>query len=116
MRRLPFVLYCALLAWGLFRPTMPPDPFVHSDKVAHLLAFTVLGLAARLAFPRAPGLWLWGLILSAAPALEALQHWLQPVRQLSAADALANTLGVLLALLLWEVCCGRPRRPAEDQA
>lgn len=99
MRYLLFVLCCAALAYGLFRPESPPQFFDDSDKLMHLLAFGALGLSARLAFVRAPGWLLWGLLLLAAPLAEWLQHKWQPYRQFSQADMLANLLGVALAAL-----------------
>ena len=99
VRVLLFVVCCAALSYGLFRPESPPEFFEDSDKWMHLLAFGALGLSARLAFAWVPGWLLWGLLLGAAPLLEWLQHKWQPYRQFSQADMLANLLGVLLAAL-----------------
>lgn len=99
MRRLPLLIAGAALAWGVFRAVPPPNPFPGADKVGHLLGFLALALAARIALPRAPGRWLWGLLLAAAPALEYLQHTVSPLRERSLGDALANVSGVLLALV-----------------
>ncbi|MNR68102.1 hypothetical protein D3C85_1924610 [compost metagenome] len=41
------------------------------------------------------------MLLFLTPLLEGLQHYLQPSRQFSAEDILANLLGVLLALVGW---------------
>lgn len=101
-----FILCCALLGYGMFRPESPPELFEQSDKVMHLLAFGGLALSARLAFTRFSGLLLWPVLLLLAPVLEYSQHYFQPVREFSYGDMLANTLGVLLALLSWWVLCG----------
>ena len=101
MRFLLFLVCCAALAYGLFRPESPPDLFDDSDKLMHLLAFGALGLSARLAFIRVSGWLLWGVLLLIAPLLEWLQHEWQPYRQFSQADMLANLLGVALAALGW---------------
>lgn len=69
----------------------------------HLLAFGALGLSARLTFANAPNWLLWSVLLTTAPLLEWLQHALQPVRQFSTLDMLANLLGVLLAYLGWNL-------------
>lgn len=98
----PFLLCCGLLAWGLFTPAPPSVPVGGGDKLAHLLGFLALGLSARYAFPAAPALRLWSFLLAVAPLLEWLQHQVTPVRHLSLGDALANILGVLLALLAWQ--------------
>lgn len=105
MRLLVFVVCCAMLGYGLFRPESPPEFFVNSDKFLHLLAFAGLALSARLAFSRAAGWWLWSVLLALAPLAEWLQHRWQPVRQYSHEDMLANLAGVLLALLAWGLLC-----------
>lgn len=89
------------MLYGLFRPESPPELFEQSDKFLHLLAFGALALSSRLAFDRVAGWRLWGVLFALAPLLEWLQHVLQPVRQFSGEDMLANALGVLLALLAW---------------
>lgn len=109
MRKLLFLACCAVLAYGLLRPEPPPDLFGESDKLLHLIAFGGLSLTARLAFPSAPGRLLWPLLLVLAPLLEWLQHVIQPVREFSALDVLANLCGIALALLFW-ACQGLLRR------
>jgi VanZ family protein len=101
VRFLLFLVCCALLGYGLFRPQSPPEFFVNSDKFMHVLAFAGLAFSARLAFVRVPGWLLWSLLLVLAPLAEWLQHRWQPVRQYSHEDMLANLAGVLLALLVW---------------
>lgn len=110
MRLCLFLIFCVLLGYGLFRSESPPDLFDDSDKVLHLLAFGALSLSARLAFLRVPGWLLWGLLLLLAPLSEWLQHYLQPSRHFSFEDALANLLGVVLALVGWVVANGMWRR------
>ncbi len=104
-----FVVCCALMLYGLFRPQSPPDLFEQSDKALHLLAFGALALSSRLAFERLPGWPLWGVLFALAPLLEWLQHLVQPVRQFSQDDILANALGVLLAWLTWQALRSRLR-------
>ena len=101
MRKLLFLACCAVLAYGLFRPEPPPDLFEESDKFLHLIAFTGLALVSRIAFPAVPGWLLWGLLYAQAPLLEWLQHVLQPHREFSHQDILANLIGISIALLLW---------------
>jgi len=97
-----FGVYCLALAYGLFRPQMPPDLFENSDKVEHLLAFAALALSARLAFTRFSPWLLWPLLAAMAPLLEWLQHLLQPVRNFSQVDAVANLSGIVLGWLLFQ--------------
>jgi len=103
VRKLLFLACCALLAYGLFRPEPPPDLFNESDKFLHLIAFGGLSLVTRFAFPSTPGWLLWPLLFIQAPLSEWLQHLLQPTREFSTMDVLANFCGIALALLFW-VC------------
>lgn len=109
MRKLLFLACCAILAYGLFRPEPPPDLFDQSDKFLHLIAFAGLSLVTRFAFPSAPGWLLWPLLYVQAPLLEWLQHVLQPTREFSLLDVLANLCGISIALLLW-ICQGLLRK------
>ena len=101
MKKALFLLCCAVLAYGLFRPQPPPYLFEDSDKFLHLIAFGGLALLSRLAFPRAPGWLLWGLLFVQAPLLEYIQHALQVSREFSYKDIFANLCGVSAALLAW---------------
>ena len=103
MRYVLFAACILALCYGLFRPESPPDLFEQSDKVMHLLAFAAVAFNSRLAFQRVAGWPFWGLLLLLAPLLEWLQHRLQPSRQFSLEDILANLLGVLLGLIAWLV-------------
>ncbi|WP_107851128.1 VanZ family protein [Oceanimonas marisflavi] len=103
LRLVIFFMFLAALCYGLFRPAPPPDLFDDSDKYLHLVAFFCLGLSARFAFVRASGAWVWSALLASAPVLEYLQHYVQPHRTFSGLDALANAVGVLLALAGWWV-------------
>ncbi|SHM92991.1 hypothetical protein [Phytopseudomonas punonensis] len=105
MRKLLFLACCAGLAYGLFRPEPPPDLFEESDKLLHLIAFVGLALVTRIAFPSTPGLLLWPLLYIQAPLLEWLQHVLQPTREFSVMDVLANLCGISIALMLWVCQC-----------
>lgn len=105
--RIPvLVLVAGLLAWGIFSPVAPPDPFPGSDKVGHGLGFLILALSARVAWRWPSAAWLWAGLLLAGPVLEWLQHWVSPSRQRSLDDALANVAGVLVAWALWQAWAG----------
>lgn len=100
--RLPLFLIClSVLCYGLFRPESPPNSFSHSDKVLHCLAFFGFSLAARFAFVKKANGLIWFFLLALAPVSEYLQHYLQSQRSFSWFDILANSMGVLLALLMW---------------
>ncbi len=98
-----FFVTLTILLWGIFRPTPPPDIFTHSDKYMHLIAFFGFSLAARFAFIQQNGVLIWLNLMITAPLLEYLQHFFQNQRQFSLEDALANFLGVMLALLIWKL-------------
>lgn len=63
------------------------------DKANHALAFAVLGAVAHGGW-RSP--WRWAALLAFGVAIEALQA-LTPTREPSAADVLADALGLALA-------------------
>jgi hypothetical protein len=109
VRKLLFLTCCAVLAYGLFRPEPPPDLFNESDKFLHLVAFGGLSLVTRIAFPSISGWLLWPLLYIQAPLLEWLQHVVQPVREFSPLDVLANLCGISIALVLW-ICQGLLRK------
>ncbi|MFC6670560.1 hypothetical protein [Marinobacterium aestuariivivens] len=96
------------MLYGLFRTAPPPDLFQQSDKALHLMAFAALTLTGRAALARLPAAAFWSLFLVLGPIAELAQHWLQPVRTFSLADALANLTGVLLAAGFWWLWRRRP--------
>ena len=81
---------------------MPPQKlFEQSDKVAHLLAFAGLAFSGRLAMPRLSGHIYWPLIATVAMAMEYTQGLVQVSRLSSVEDAIANVLGVGVAMVTW---------------
>ena len=101
LRRCLFVIYTALLIYGLFRPEGPPSFFKNSDKVLHFLAFAGFAFSARLAFVQASAWKVWTLIVLWAPISEALQHQVQSSRYFSWLDIVANLTGVAIGALCW---------------
>lgn len=82
----------------------------HTDKVAHVLVFAVLGWMALVAWPHrllviALGLGLYG------PLIEMLQA-LTPSRSASVADAVADWVGLALGLALARLWVQRARSSA----
>ena len=65
------------------------------DKLAHLMVYAALTVLAYLAYQRVAMLWLVAALLVYSVGLEVGQYFV-PGRFLSAADVVANTLGLLL--------------------
>ncbi|KAB8190785.1 VanZ family protein [Lysobacter maris] len=75
---------------------LPAAPFDGVDKLEHFLAYAVLAAGAVMLFARGGIHWLLAIALVAlGVGLEFAQGALTASRQADAADALANTLGVL---------------------
>lgn len=96
-----FLICLAIVLYAVFRPEPPPQFFVASDKIGHVIGFFALSLTARLAFPRVPVWLFWPLFLVVAPIMEWLQHALQPSRVYGLDDGMANVGGVLAAGACW---------------
>ncbi len=80
---------------------MPPQKvFEQSDKVAHILAFAGLAFSGRLAMPQLSGPIYWPLIATVAMAMEYTQGLVQESRMSSVEDAVANFLGVAIAMVV----------------
>lgn len=81
-------------------PPLPFDPPRNFDKFEHLLAYGALAFGAVQLFARRSALVLSATgLVTLGIALEFAQGWLVPgLRQMDAADALANTLGVALGM------------------
>lgn len=101
IRRCLFVIYTALLIYGLFRPEGPPSLFKNSDKVLHFLAFAGFAFSTRLAFVRTAAWKVWIPIVLWAPISEILQHQIQPSRYFSWLDMCANLAGVAIGAICW---------------
>jgi len=80
------------------------------DKVYHALNFGVLALFLRLASGRA---WLAVLLASLYGATDELHQAFVPGRSADPADWLADTLGALAAVLLYERWARRARKAVE---
>lgn len=111
-RFLPALFWTALL-FAFVMATLPKPPSLPgspSDKVQHILAFTVLAALAAAAFPRArlvpigAGLCLFGALIELVQAIPALH------RDAELADWLADIAAVGVVLLLaWRLRRGLRR-------
>ena len=96
-----FAICIAVVSWGVFRAMPPQKVFEQSDKIAHLLAFAGLAFSGRLAMPKLNGHIYWPLITTVAMAMEYTQGLVQASRLSSVEDAVANVIGVAIAMLVW---------------
>lgn len=96
-----FIFSLAGLAYGLFRPNPPERIFENSDKVGHFIAFFVVPFLGRLALYKLSNILYWPTWLILAISLEFLQGELQPQRHFSMADAYANAIGVIAAIICY---------------
>jgi VanZ family protein len=95
-----FLLCTAVVAYGIFRSTPPPQLFSGSDKIEHVLAFLGLSLTARWAFRHVRWFYFWPVLLAIAPLSEYFQGEIRPMRVYSINDSYANIGGVAIALLV----------------
>ena len=95
---------------GIILVSLTPGEFVpsssqlHMDKVGHFLAYGGLGFLIGLTFPRGNGRFV---AVLAIIGMGFLLEWGQsfvPGREMSLADGLVNTCGVLIGLLLCHRC------------
>ena len=98
--RAVFFLLLAVISVLALTPDTGAVPTLGWDKLNHLAAFFTLAVFFQLAFPRSPGmimklsaLFLFGV------GIEVVQSF-HPLRDASMLDLLANTLGLLLFLLV----------------
>jgi VanZ family protein len=81
-------------------PTPVASSGMYSDKIAHLLAYGVMGVLAFLSAKSKMGrIYLFALIFSLGLVLEIFQNYI-PGRDMSLLDILANTAGSALGYLL----------------
>ena len=100
--RLLLVCLLGVVSWFAFMPQTSHDVVAHLDKVRHLLAFSTLALVASLGWTPgrrttlyvACGLMAYGLLIE-------LVQTLLPTRSGSAADWLADGVGIAIGLLMF---------------
>jgi VanZ family protein len=105
----PALAYMALIWWLSSVPiTLPLPSIPWRDKLAHAIEYFVLGLlvarAVRGTWPllaTARGLLLAALITAAWGYVDEVHQAFVPGRDANAADLLADTIGALLAALLY---------------
>lgn len=92
-------------------PTVPQVTETADDKIAHCLAYAVLMAWFAMITPRASWWRLAGAVIGLGITLEICQALL-PYRTASFADALANTLGVVIGVGVALLVARHHARPA----
>lgn len=73
----------------------------NADKYAHALAYCTLGLAVFPTFPRLRPIIVWGVLTLYGCAMEVAQGAMHMGRTADILDAVANSTGAFLAIVLW---------------
>jgi VanZ family protein len=98
----PAAAWAALLFFLSSRPSLPSPDVAHFDKVAHFGAYLVLGGLLAFAVDRAGLPLVVAVVLgSAYGASDEIHQMFVPGRTPSVADWVADTAGVLTAVLLY---------------
>lgn len=98
LRALPFLVVTAIILFAGLKPEPVPQLFEQQDKLHHLLGFAALTFTLHFAAPRLPFSLLLLISLGLALTIELGQSF-SPNRTVSAADMLANSVGILLGWL-----------------
>ncbi|ATE78730.1 MULTISPECIES: VanZ family protein [Pseudomonas] len=99
LRGLVFAAVTMILLYAGLRPQPIPELFVEEDKLHHWIGFLVFACSCRLAFPNVKFTWTaLGCLL--AGVLIELAQGMMPLRTASPYDMLANSIGVLMGLLI----------------
>ncbi|MDR7109090.1 VanZ family protein [Pseudomonas frederiksbergensis] len=99
LRCLAFAMVTAILLFAGLRAKPIPELFAEEDKIHHWIGFLVFACSCRLAFPNVKFVWTaLGCLLIGV--LIELAQGLMPLRTASPYDMLANSIGVLMGLLI----------------
>lgn len=104
MLQLIFIAYVVFVIAATLFPEAGVGVTVYEDKVAHLMAYFVMGILAWISvttMKRRLSLLFFSVVLGLG--LEFVQEYV-PGRSMDAADAAANAAGVLLAYLVCRFC------------
>ena len=98
-------IYWAFLTYMLLRPGVENKEyffmFPHFDKLIHFTIFFLLGFFFRVRFPKVSLLYYFLILVSYALLTEILQDTMNWGRSLELLDAVADTLGLLLAYYIY---------------
>jgi hypothetical protein len=98
-----FIFCIIAVSWGIFRSTPSPYIFYQSDKLFHVIAFSVIAFAGKMSMPMLSPFLYWPIIAVISVSMEYVQGVLQFARVSSLEDALANLAGVVVAFLVAKI-------------
>ena len=101
--RLVLLLAASALAFASLTPAPDVISINHTDKVMHIGAYGLLAAIVLLALPKLSRVWVFWVCTGYGVLLEILQGLSTASRTASALDALANTIGIVIALSLWSL-------------
>jgi len=106
-----WLIASAVFMWLALMPTPIPEAYI-DDKVLHLLSSFVLTVPLAIFLPRMRYVWFAGVVLLAGGVMVEYLQTFVAARQPSFDDVLANTVGVMLGLLIGMVfrACRKNRR------
>jgi VanZ family protein len=94
------ILALVVIAWESLQTITGTPQITHFDKIMHFLAYGVLAGLFRLGWPKVWGGGLFFAAVGFGALIEIAQGTLTDGRTASIADALANSLGALVALFI----------------
>jgi len=94
-------------------PAMPSLSISNGDKLIHVLAYLVLGLATLPVLPRLRPLLVCLGVAGFGAGVEILQGMVNTGRSTDVYDGIANALGALLALGIWILLSRIMTKPSE---
>ena len=114
LRWLPFAFGVAAVWWASSQPIAGPPLVPHIDKVAHLLVFGLLGLAARWPLLSRPLWHAWALAAGYGVVDELHQYFGDAGRSAEVLDWVADALGAWLAINLAQRMGRKPAARVEE--
>jgi len=92
--------YTLFIVWASLRPAGTGMAIQHLDKLVHFLVYAALAFGVSLAWPRLPKIRVFWLCALFGAALEVAQGLLTAGRTASGWDAVANSFGTALGVLV----------------
>jgi VanZ family protein len=104
----------ALVVWKSLIPSFSQNAVPHMDKLLHFGAYLIIGGLALLSRFSRKGMLTLIIVIALGVLVEILQGTMSVGRSASIADALANSLGAVLAYAIWYSLSGRFGEPKTE--